>query len=1213
MTSLEEEALPDAFLDFFAERAQVRVIERLAGRTLDERYVIEALIGRGGFGVVYRARDLRLERDVAIKLMGPQTFGARFSRVPVSVALDFAREAQTSAALRHPLTVTVYDVSAVESLDDSGAELISTPYIVSEWVDGVPLRSVATADRILAALADVAEALAYAHARGVIHRDLKPENVLVDEAGHARVLDFGLAHSLGRALQTPIAGTPGYMAPEQWRGEPQDARTDVFALGVVAYELLTGARPFADDVDPTGAPRPARLIARRPQASPVLDELIGRCLAIAPDERPESALVVARTLRAVSQRPARNHDAAPACPFPGLRAFTAADASSFFGRDAEVALAFERLAASGRRWLAVEGPSGVGKSSFVAAGVLPLLAHGALGVVTDAPVVIRPGADPVAALREVLARRPTILVIDQLEEVVTLGGAPEGLGEFVSAIAAYLDEANGAWLVTSARSDLLGRLALVPGFAERMNADAERFELGPLRTDGVRRAVTAPALLAGWPLPEDTVARFVAEAARGASLPMIAYALHRLWTTSDGRCSVEDYEAMGGPTVAFVEAADRVLHDLGEEGERRARRVLIGLVDLDGDAVTRRLRPREEAERLAGGDDLARRVLNALGAGPAGLVVGRVEGSTPVVELAHERLCTDWPRLRGWLAERRHTLRARQDLESAAVAWAAAGRPDEGLARGRQLAYLSTSEDASDAAHAYLAASERARRRAEDEAASQRRRRAVMLAAVASGVAALLTWVVVERAQQAEVEERAMRVAKRLVAEAGASPEDREDIRRTLAQSSADLVEGIDGDRVEGLKVDAIVRRASLANQHGEVDEANRLIRDAYRRAIALVDAAPEDREPMLRLADVIDEFIWIGRADVAQVRAAVEDSVERFSKLYAARTTDTEIAQTYTDQLLNLVRYHRDLGNTTKGLAALDRATEVARRAGADDRRLSHLLLMRVRLHRRLGETAEAIAYHALGCNLHRTKGDGLRMLRAELWRAVDLADVHTGAGNVDEAAKALEIAESMARRSIERFGDVELYKQHLVNVRLRQAELFVEHGRRRLAHEAAMESVAITTRVEPEGFTHDVARTAWRLGAAALANGDLTAALVLLEPVAIHARAPKPYPDRAPMAVRVSLLYARALEAVGRFDEADDWFAQAHEEGEELLGIDREAGQARADWAHAAGALARARSDRALLVRVNEVWAKLVEEHPDNAQWWKDWQNAPAQDEGH
>ena len=209
----------------------------LAGRTLGP-YRLDGLIGAGAMGEVYRAWDQRLHRHVALKALS-----ARFAESPERVR-RLEAEGRAAASISHPNVVTVYDVGS-----DAGV-----PFIVSELIAGESLRSVIdrgvlprrTALELGLALA---RGLAAAHAQGVVHRDLKPGNLIVTDDGTLKILDFGLAKQSGeRDLEATepgtLLGTSGYLAPEQARGEPADARSDIFSVGAILYEMLTGRRAF---------------------------------------------------------------------------------------------------------------------------------------------------------------------------------------------------------------------------------------------------------------------------------------------------------------------------------------------------------------------------------------------------------------------------------------------------------------------------------------------------------------------------------------------------------------------------------------------------------------------------------------------------------------------------------------------------------------------------------------------------------------------------------------------------------------------------------------------------------------------------------------------------------------------------------------------------------------------------------------------------------
>jgi serine/threonine-protein kinase len=215
-------------------------------KLLGDRYELEGVIGRGGMAEVYRARDLRLDRVVAIKTLRPdlardQTFQARFRR-----------EAQSAASLNHPSIVAVYDTG------EDMATGTPVPYIVMEYVDGRTVRDLLIEghrllpERTLEIVNGVLRALEYSHQAGIVHRDIKPGNVMVTRNGDIKVMDFGIARAMSDAQATmtqtaQVIGTAQYLSPEQARGERVDARSDLYSTGCLMYELLTGRPPFTGD------------------------------------------------------------------------------------------------------------------------------------------------------------------------------------------------------------------------------------------------------------------------------------------------------------------------------------------------------------------------------------------------------------------------------------------------------------------------------------------------------------------------------------------------------------------------------------------------------------------------------------------------------------------------------------------------------------------------------------------------------------------------------------------------------------------------------------------------------------------------------------------------------------------------------------------------------------------------------------------------------
>ena len=278
-------------------------------RLLGGRYQVGELLGYGGMAEVHRGRDLRLGRDVAIKML--RTDLAR----DATFQERFRREAQNSAALNHPAIVAVYDTG--EEISSTGEKL---PFIVMEFVNGRTLKEVLAQEqrlqprRALEIIADICAALEFSHRHGIIHRDIKPGNVMITQNGQVKVMDFGIARALASGATTmtqtsAVIGTAQYLSPEQARGEAVDARSDVYAAGCVLFELLVGHPPFVGDSPVSVAYQHVREDPRapseiNPEVPRDVDAIVLKALAKNPMNRYQSAQEMrADALRAVSGRP----------------------------------------------------------------------------------------------------------------------------------------------------------------------------------------------------------------------------------------------------------------------------------------------------------------------------------------------------------------------------------------------------------------------------------------------------------------------------------------------------------------------------------------------------------------------------------------------------------------------------------------------------------------------------------------------------------------------------------------------------------------------------------------------------------------------------------------------------------------------------------------------------------------------------------------------
>ncbi len=717
-----------------------------------EEYRIVRLLGQGGMGRVYLAEDRLLARLVAVKII------AASAPSPAARARFFV-EARAVARLSHPNVVVVHRVGEVRRQPFLVSEYVRGQTL-AELAKPVPWR------RALDVAVGLARGLAAAHRRGVLHRDIKPGNAILSEDGTVKLLDFGLAElspegalsavteppashldapstadggghadddrlpestasqsrapspkaapieasSDARDPATPppfaslkrVAGTPLYMAPEIWRGEPATARADVYALGVVLYELCTGEPPYgrlgvaALLLALRGSdPPPLQQVAAGVDAR--LAEIVDRCVRRDPDLRYRDGDALREALEQIAA-PVGPREAVPAGnPYRGLSAFEAEHRSLFFGRSAEILGIVDRLRADPR--VVVAGDSGTGKSSLCRAGVLPAVSAGALGA-SAVTVRVTLGRHPLAALAAALAplsgddeaalgarlraeptevgralreRGTVVLFVDQLEELCTLA-APDEAAIFAEALHALADRGSGVRLLATARSDFLTRLSALPGLGDDL--PEALYLLRPLRAERLREAVIGPAAAKGVSFESEAVIEALVREAEdeGGGLPLLQFALAELWEKRDearGVIPASALETIGGVSGSLARHADEVLALMPAPHRAAARAILLALVTAEG---TRSRRPEAELLAVAGSAAGASAALSALLRGRL-LVAHEAEGGEgSAYTIAHEALLQGWDTLRGWLGHDEEGRALRQRLERAAAEWERLGR-----------------------------------------------------------------------------------------------------------------------------------------------------------------------------------------------------------------------------------------------------------------------------------------------------------------------------------------------------------------------------------------------------------------------------------------------------------------------------------------------------------------------------------------------------------
>ncbi len=712
-----------------------RVGTELAG------YRIEALLGLGGMSVVYLAEDLRLKRKVALKLLAAglaedQSFRNRF-----------LRESQLAASIDHPNIVPIYEAGTTEGVLFIAMRYVEGRDLKERVRHGrlEPGDAIGILAQVASAL-DAAHARGLVHRDVKPSNVLLDFGARPDGSDHVYLADFGITKRVSdEGDDGHLLGTIDYVAPEQIAGDAVDGRADIYSLGCVLYECLVGQPPFRRDSElalvfahlEEEPPAPS---AARPELTPALDAVICRALAKEPENRYPSGREFARAALGVAvdeasrrlvdvasraaagrsdlgeveaelagkvsdlqlaqeQERALSGPVGPAaqdiCPFKGLASFEPVDADYYFGRERLIAELVARLV--GAAFLGIVGPSGSGKSSVLRAGLLPALAEGVLpGSAGWRRWLVRPGERPMVALGSVLgsgaedplgetldalpADTRLLLAVDQLEELFTACGSDAERTAFVDTLARAANDPHGrALVVVALRADFYGRFAAYPELAELLGAN--HVLVGPMQAAELRRAVELPAARVGLRAEPELTDALVADVeGEPGALPLLSTALLELWQKRhDNALTLASYRESGGVHGAVARLAEGTYGRIPEPRRQLVRAVMLRLVgDGEGDAPVRRRAPLAELD-LERNEDVADVVATLADS----RLVTVSEGS---VEVAHEALLREWPRLREWIEEDTEGRRLRGHITRAAAEWDAAGRDPGELYRGARLA-----------------------------------------------------------------------------------------------------------------------------------------------------------------------------------------------------------------------------------------------------------------------------------------------------------------------------------------------------------------------------------------------------------------------------------------------------------------------------------------------------------------------------------------------
>jgi serine/threonine protein kinase len=688
------------------------------------------MIGEGGMGTVFLARDLRLGRRVAIKFLQ--------SNQP-ELTQRFLVEARTTARCQHDNIVVIYEVG----------EHNGSPYIVLEFLNGKPLTHLTENSqrlpytRAVEVMCSILRALQCAHEQGIVHRDLKPDNIFITESGTIKVLDFGIAKVLqqnaagkvdksGAAIRMPsplelatgsnnaltrhgtIMGTLKYMAPEQWGiGIEIDSLSDVWACGVLLHRMICGRHPLhpldGNQLVVTAMlelPMPSMAEAAPTDVPRELIQIIDRCLLKTKEQRWQSAGELLAALELFLPGRRTQTLTIDESPYAGLSSFQETDAGKFFGRNREIAAMVTRI--RDRPLMAVVGSSGVGKSSFVRAGLVPALKRS--GEMWET-LVVRPGRSPLEALAGIIApmvgtaanladevdeqkklvetlrrepghlghvmrlrarrdNRRLLLFVDQFEELYTQVADPVERAAFTACLSAIADDATSPLrVVLSIRSDFLDRVAEDQAFVAELTQGL--FFLGPPSREGLREAITQPAEMAGFrfELPatvEDMLDHL--ETTPGA-LPLLQFAAAKLWEHRDGARRLlthHSYATMGGVAGALASHADRFVAEHGASKTPLIRALMLRLVTAER---TRAIVPIDELRELSREVGEIQRLIDQM-VDARLLTVQTMEGGRgTTVEIVHESLVQGWPTLRRWLDENQDDAQLVDQLRVAARQW----------------------------------------------------------------------------------------------------------------------------------------------------------------------------------------------------------------------------------------------------------------------------------------------------------------------------------------------------------------------------------------------------------------------------------------------------------------------------------------------------------------------------------------------------------------
>ena len=752
-------------------------------------YELRSVIGIGQLGEVHRAYQPSVGREVALRIFGPGMVGhPQFLR-------RFETASQRVTRVEHPHVVPLLDYWR----EPNRAVMVSRLLTGGHLGQRIPDSGFDPADA-LAIFETVASGVASAHRHGVVHGRIRPQNVLFDAEDNAFVADLGVDE-----ICTGIVtfATDAYDAPERLGGALATPATDVYSLGILVHHLLGGSPPPQDGTLSLGEGAVDHVVARATDADssrrqPSVEELAAELReALAGPVDPTKAFV-----------PARN-------PYRGLEAFERADADDFHGRERAVSQMLEVIGQ--QRLLVVVGPSGIGKSSVVKAGLLPALANGALAG-SEAWLVTEmvPGASPFERLAAALGRVATVappdvagelatsarplddvarhvlpegtelvVVVDQLEELFT---QTVDDGERRAFLKMIVDVASGppgvVRLVATLRADYFDRPLGYPGVGDAI--EGRTVAVGAMADAEMADAVRLPAAGVGIEIEPQLVERITSEAAlQPGALPLVQHTMADLFAQRQSNViTLAAFEDAGGLAGAIGRRAEAIYDGFDEQRREATRIVFLRLVNVseDREDTRRRVRRTELEQSGIGADDL-QAVLDEYGRHRLLSFDRDPTSRTPTVEVAHEALLTEWERFSGWVDDARDDLLTRKRLESAAHEWVSSGSDASFLYRGGRLelaeSWATSSEfELTDDEQRFLATS---RAKVERDQAVRTNRRRIVVGVLSAALVLALVGVGVALVQRTSAQREARRAAA--AADNATQAAGRADAAGTLAEA----------------------------------------------------------------------------------------------------------------------------------------------------------------------------------------------------------------------------------------------------------------------------------------------------------------------------------------------------------------------------------------------------------------------------------------------